>query len=214
MEIHPEAKYYYELESSTLVFKFPTPERLDGIASTTRSVSHLFQFTPFFLLCSYHQLSSLLPLLLFPPFFFICSWPFFAINFTLVLRSITAISWPIVGVHCFYSGSALTVLEITKVTLNLSIFMFFGFWSSNILLSMMMVTGYEDGQYHIHLSRSYQANTEQHQVFTHRECIPYWRREDKKSADAAPVSKLILHNAIHTSKLLCSASCPFPFPSC
>lgn len=39
VEIHPEAKYYYELESSTLVFKFPTPERLDGIASTTRSVS-------------------------------------------------------------------------------------------------------------------------------------------------------------------------------
>jgi elongation factor 3 len=38
VEIHPEAKYYYELQSSTLVFKFPVPERLDGIASTTRSV--------------------------------------------------------------------------------------------------------------------------------------------------------------------------------
>ena len=36
VEIHPEAKYYYELQSSTLVFKFPIPERLDGIASTTR----------------------------------------------------------------------------------------------------------------------------------------------------------------------------------
>ena len=44
VEIHPEAKYYYELESSTLVFKFPTPERLDGIASTTRSVSHISSF--------------------------------------------------------------------------------------------------------------------------------------------------------------------------
>jgi hypothetical protein len=27
VEIHPEARYYYELESSTLVFKFPVPER-------------------------------------------------------------------------------------------------------------------------------------------------------------------------------------------
>ena len=38
VEIHPEAKYYYELQSSTLVFKFPTPDRLEGINSTTRSV--------------------------------------------------------------------------------------------------------------------------------------------------------------------------------
>ena len=38
VEIHPEARYYYELEASTLSFKFPTPERLDGINSTTRSI--------------------------------------------------------------------------------------------------------------------------------------------------------------------------------
>lgn len=38
VKIHPEAKYYYELESSSLSFKFPTPDRLDGINSTTRSV--------------------------------------------------------------------------------------------------------------------------------------------------------------------------------
>ena len=49
MEIHPEAKYYYELESSTLVFKFPTPERLDGIASTTRSVSNAFSYLSVYL---------------------------------------------------------------------------------------------------------------------------------------------------------------------
>lgn len=39
--IHPEAKYYYELESSSLSFKFPTPERLDGINSLTRAVIRL-----------------------------------------------------------------------------------------------------------------------------------------------------------------------------
>jgi len=38
VEIHPEAKYYYELEGSTLSFKFPVPERLEGINSTTRAV--------------------------------------------------------------------------------------------------------------------------------------------------------------------------------
>jgi elongation factor 3 len=36
--IHPEARFYYELESSTLQFKFPTPEKLDGINSTTKSI--------------------------------------------------------------------------------------------------------------------------------------------------------------------------------
>ena len=38
VEIHPEAKYYYDLEGSTLSFKFPVPERLEGINSTTRAV--------------------------------------------------------------------------------------------------------------------------------------------------------------------------------
>jgi elongation factor 3 len=36
--IHPEAQYYYELAGSTLQFKFPIPERLDGVNSTTRAV--------------------------------------------------------------------------------------------------------------------------------------------------------------------------------
>ena len=41
VSIHPEAKYYYQLESSTLSFKFPTPERLEGINSNTRSIIKL-----------------------------------------------------------------------------------------------------------------------------------------------------------------------------
>lgn len=45
VEIHPEARYYYELEASTLSFKFPTPERLDGINSTTRSILKMDQVT-------------------------------------------------------------------------------------------------------------------------------------------------------------------------
>jgi elongation factor 3 len=43
--IHPEAKYYYELESSSLKFNFPNPERLDGIASTTRSILKMDNIT-------------------------------------------------------------------------------------------------------------------------------------------------------------------------
>jgi len=38
VSIHPEAKYYYELEGSTLAFKFPIPGRLDGINSSTKSI--------------------------------------------------------------------------------------------------------------------------------------------------------------------------------
>jgi len=38
VSVHPEAKYYYELEGSTLSFNFPTPGRLDGINSNTRSI--------------------------------------------------------------------------------------------------------------------------------------------------------------------------------
>ena len=45
VDIHPEARYYYELESSTLTFKFPTPDRLDGINSTTRSVMKMDNIT-------------------------------------------------------------------------------------------------------------------------------------------------------------------------
>lgn len=41
VSIHPEAKYYYELETSSLSFKFPTPERLEGINSNTRSIIKL-----------------------------------------------------------------------------------------------------------------------------------------------------------------------------
>lgn len=45
VEIHPEAKYYYELEGSTLQFKFPIPERLDGINSITKSVMKMNNVT-------------------------------------------------------------------------------------------------------------------------------------------------------------------------
>lgn len=38
VKIHPEAKYYFELQFSPLAFVFPTPERLDGINSTTKTV--------------------------------------------------------------------------------------------------------------------------------------------------------------------------------
>lgn len=38
VKIHPEAKFYYELTDSTMQFKFPTPEKLDGINSTTKSI--------------------------------------------------------------------------------------------------------------------------------------------------------------------------------
>ena len=38
VEIHPEAKYYYDLEKSSLSFKFPVPEKLDGINSSTKTV--------------------------------------------------------------------------------------------------------------------------------------------------------------------------------
>lgn len=38
VQLHPEAKYYYELAGSTLKFVFPTPDRLDGIASTTKTI--------------------------------------------------------------------------------------------------------------------------------------------------------------------------------
>lgn len=38
VKIHPEAKYYYDLEASTLKFTFPTPGRLDGINSNTRAI--------------------------------------------------------------------------------------------------------------------------------------------------------------------------------
>jgi elongation factor 3 len=36
--VHPEAKYYYELEGSTLNFNFPVPGRLDGVNSNTRAI--------------------------------------------------------------------------------------------------------------------------------------------------------------------------------
>ena len=45
VKIHPEAKYYYELDDSTLQFTFPTPERLDGIASTTKAVLKMDNIT-------------------------------------------------------------------------------------------------------------------------------------------------------------------------
>jgi elongation factor 3 len=38
VKVHPEAKYYYELSGSSLKFVFPTPDRLDGIASTTKTI--------------------------------------------------------------------------------------------------------------------------------------------------------------------------------
>jgi elongation factor 3 len=38
VKIHPEAKYYYELDASSLRFSFPVPGRLDGINSTTKSI--------------------------------------------------------------------------------------------------------------------------------------------------------------------------------
>ena len=36
--IHPEAAFYHSLESSGMTFKFPIPERLDGINSTTKAI--------------------------------------------------------------------------------------------------------------------------------------------------------------------------------
>jgi elongation factor 3 len=36
--LHPEAQYYYELETSTMKFAFPNPERLDGVNSLTRAI--------------------------------------------------------------------------------------------------------------------------------------------------------------------------------
>lgn len=36
--LHPEAKHYYELASSTMTFTFPVPGRLDGINSVTRTI--------------------------------------------------------------------------------------------------------------------------------------------------------------------------------
>ena len=41
VKIHPEAKHYFKLESSTLNFKFPSPDRLDGINSTSKTVLKL-----------------------------------------------------------------------------------------------------------------------------------------------------------------------------
>lgn len=38
VEKHPEAKYYYELSSSDMKFTFPTPERLEGVTSTTKLI--------------------------------------------------------------------------------------------------------------------------------------------------------------------------------
>ncbi|RHZ15425.1 hypothetical protein DYB31_000507 [Aphanomyces astaci] len=38
VEIHPEAKHYYELAASDCQFIFPQPGRLDGITSTTRRI--------------------------------------------------------------------------------------------------------------------------------------------------------------------------------
>ena len=45
VRIHPEAKYYYELSTSTLSFTFPTPERLDGINSATKSIMKMENIT-------------------------------------------------------------------------------------------------------------------------------------------------------------------------
>lgn len=45
VQIHPEARYYYELDSSTLTFKFPKPDRLDGINSVTKSVMKMENIT-------------------------------------------------------------------------------------------------------------------------------------------------------------------------
>ena len=38
VKLHPEAKYYYDLSTSSLKFVFPTPDRLDGISSTTKTI--------------------------------------------------------------------------------------------------------------------------------------------------------------------------------
>lgn len=58
VKIHPEAKYYYELEGLTLQFKFPTPERLEGINSTTRSVLRMTNITYTYPGCSSPQLTN------------------------------------------------------------------------------------------------------------------------------------------------------------
>lgn len=38
VELHPEAKHYYELKASDTVFNLPQPGRLEGISSTTRRI--------------------------------------------------------------------------------------------------------------------------------------------------------------------------------
>ncbi|TDH71526.1 hypothetical protein CCR75_006485 [Bremia lactucae] len=38
VDVHPEAKHYYNLESSELVFRLPEPGRLEGITSMTRRI--------------------------------------------------------------------------------------------------------------------------------------------------------------------------------
>jgi len=45
VDIHPEARYYHSLEASTMEFKFPVPDRLDGINSVTKSVLKMVNVT-------------------------------------------------------------------------------------------------------------------------------------------------------------------------
>ena len=43
--IHPEAKYYFELDASSMRFSFPIPGRLEGINSTTRAILRMENVT-------------------------------------------------------------------------------------------------------------------------------------------------------------------------
>jgi elongation factor 3 len=42
---HPEARHYYDLDASQMIFKFPAPGRLDGIASATKTIVKLDNVT-------------------------------------------------------------------------------------------------------------------------------------------------------------------------
>ena len=150
MEIHPEAKYYYELESSTLVFKFPTPERLDGIASTTRSVSNSF---------SYLSVS----LFVYPPLKFLglhgcpCLFRFSTLRYPFLSLSLSvslclSLSLPL----------SLSLSHYLSLFLFLYLFLFLSIYLSVNLY--LFHSGHEDGQYHIYISRGHEADIEQYQV--------------------------------------------------
>ena len=148
MEIHPEAKYYYELESSTLVFKFPTPERLDGIASTTRSVSNAFSYLSVYLF-------------VYPPLVFLglhgcpCLFRFSTLRYPFLSLSLSVSL-------CLSLSLPLSLSLSHYLSLFLYLFLFLSIYLPVNLY--LFHSGHEDGQYHIYISRGHEADIEQYQV--------------------------------------------------